>query len=213
MQTILVANPKGGSGKTTLVTNVAGWLAGKRQKVALEDRDPQRSSADWLARRPALFPAIAGVPEGATRKDVKALDPAWLVVDSPAGLHGEELREAIRAADVMLVPITPSAFDTIATHRFLTQIAEYKAIKDGALAVGLVGMRIDARTHSAADLDVFMEASGFPVVAHLRVTQVYVYAARDGASIFDLPRSRAEQDTEQWRPLTRWIARHAPVKG
>ncbi|MBS0320528.1 MAG: AAA family ATPase [Proteobacteria bacterium] len=212
MQTILVANPKGGSGKTTLATNVAGWLAGKRQKVVLEDRDPQRSSADWLARRPPLFPAIAGVPAGVSRKDVKALDPQWLVVDSPAGLAGEALRDAIRAADVMLVPITPSAFDTVATHRFLTQIAEYKAIKDGALAVGLVGMRIDARTHSAADLDVFMEASGFPVVAHLRVTQVYIHAARDGASIFDLPRSRAEQDWEQWRPLTRWIARQAPVK-
>ena len=61
MQTILVANPKGGSGKTTLATNVAGWLAGKRQDVVLRDLDPQRSSTEWLERRPALFPRIAGL--------------------------------------------------------------------------------------------------------------------------------------------------------
>jgi chromosome partitioning protein len=211
MQTILVANPKGGAGKTTLATNVAGWLAGKRQTVILDDRDPQRSSADWLARRPALFPAITGAGSGATRKELKAMDAQWLVVDSPAGLHGDALRDAIRTADVMLVPISPSAFDMAAAGHFLKQIADYKAIKDGALAVGLVGMRVDSRTHSAEALDEFMDASGFPVVTHLRDTQVYVYAARDGASIFDLPRSRAEQDWEQWRPLTRWIARHAPV--
>ncbi len=72
-------------------------------------------------------------------------------------------------------------------------------------------MRVDSGTYSADDLDAFMRVTGYPVVTHLRDTQVYVYAARDGASIFDLPRSRAEQDWEQWRPLTRWIARHAPV--
>lgn len=212
MQTILVANPKGGSGKTTLVTNIAGWLAGKRQKVALEDRDPQQSSAEWLKRRPALFPAIIGVDGQASRKELKSLEAQWLVVDSPAGLHGEALRDAIRAADVLLVPISPSAFDIFATAHFLRQISEYKAIKDGALVVGLVGMRVDSRTHSATDLENFMESTGYPVVTNLRDTQVYVYCARDGASIFDLPRSRAEQDWEQWRPLTRWIARHAPVK-
>ena len=50
------------------------------------------------------------------------------------------------------------------------------------------------------------------LIAHLRDTQVYVHCARDGLSVFDLPRSRAEQDWEQWKPLTRWIARHATPK-
>ena len=212
LQTILVANPKGGSGKTTLATNIAGWLAGKRQKVALEDRDPQQSSADWLARRPPLFPAIGSAGPQASRKELKALEAQWLVVDSPAGLHGEALRDAMRMAEVLLVPISPSAFDIVATAHFLKQIGDYKAIKDGSLAVGLVGMRVDSRTHSAADLEAFMASTEFPVVTLLRDTLVYVYCARDGASIFDLPRSRAEQDWDQWRPLTRWIARQAPVK-
>ncbi len=212
MQTILVANPKGGSGKTTLATNIAGWLAGKRQRVVLEDRDPQQSSSFWLSRRPALFPPILAAGDDAAAKDPKHRDAQWRVIDSAAGLHGEDLRDAVRAADIMLVPVSPSVFDMAATARFLLQIAEYKSIKQGDLAVGLVGMRVDSRTHSSADLDEFMKSAPFAVVAQLRSTQVYVYCARDGASVFDLPRSRADQDLEQWRPLTRWIARHAPAK-
>ena len=209
MQTILVANPKGGSGKTTVATNVAGWLAGRRQKVALTDHDPQQSSAQWLERRPALFPRIIGAGPDATKKALKDGGIQWLVVDSPAGLHGDALRDNIRLADLLLLPVSPSAFDIGATRRFLDHIIEFKAVKQGTLAVGLIAMRVDARTHSAAELDAFLEGYDFPVVTHLRDTQVYVYCARDGASVFDLPRSRAEQDLEQWRPLTRWIARHA----
>ncbi len=212
MQTILVANPKGGSGKTTLSTNVAGWLAGKRQRVALADIDPQRSATEWLARRPALFPPIIGVGADTTRKSLRAAGPQWLVVDSPAGLHGGALRDAIDGVDLMLVPLSPSVFDMAATAHFLAAIAHYKSVQKGALAIGIVAMRVDARTRSAAELDEFLKQFDFPLVAHLRDTQVYVHCARDGASVFDLPRSRAEQDWDQWRPLTRWIARHAPAK-
>lgn len=212
MQTILIANPKGGSGKTTLATNIAGWLAGKRQRVALLDADPQQSSTQWLSRRPALFPSIAGFAGDVGRKELKDVAPDWLVVDSPAGLHGEALRDAVRKADAMIVPVSPSAFDMAATGRFLEQVADLKAVRDGGLAMALVAMRVDARTRSAAELDQFLEAFAFPLVTHLRDTQVYVYCARDGHSVFDLPRSRGEQDWAQWKPLTRWIARHAAVR-
>jgi len=212
VHTIVIANPKGGSGKTTLATNIAGWLAGKRQRVAIEDRDPQRSAAEWLERRPPLFPPIASLGRDAKKKEAKALDLHWRVVDSPAGLAGESLRDTIREADLMLVPLSPSAFDMAATKRFLETIAEAKAIRQGTLPVGIVAMRVDARTHSAGELDAFLAGYDFPVVAHLRQTQVYVWCARDGASVFDLPRSRAEADWEQWKSLTRWIARHVPAR-
>jgi chromosome partitioning protein len=211
VQTILVANPKGGSGKTTVATNVAGFLAGKRQRVVLADEDPQQSSTQWLARRPTLFPAVKPMPQ--ERRELRELDPNYVVIDSPAGLHGERLRDEVRRADVMLVPITPSVFDMAATARFLAQIAEYKAVKEGDLAVAVVANRVDARTHSAAELDTFLQGAPFPLVAHLRDTQVYVHCARDGASVFDLPRSRAEADWEQWRPLTRWLAKQARAAG
>ena len=94
----------------------------------------------------------------------------------------------------------------------MAAIAHYKAVKEGGLAIGIVAMRVDARTRSAAELDQFLENFDFPVIAHLRDTQVYVRCARDGATVFDLPRSRAEQDWEQWKPLTRWIARQAQTK-
>ncbi len=212
MQTLLVANPKGGSGKTTLSTNIAGWLAGRKQRVVLADLDPLRSSTEWLARRPALFPAIAGWTPSAGRDDIKDRNPHWLVIDSPAALHGETLRDAMRRADLLLVPVSPSTFDMAATRHFLDQIGEYKAVKQGDIAIGLVAMRVDSRTHSAAELEAFLGAFEFPLVAQLRQTQVYVHCARDGLSVFDLPRSRAEQDWEQWRPLTRWIAKHSAVK-
>ena len=212
MHTILIANPKGGSGKTTLATNVAGWLAGKRQRVAIDDRDPQQSSSGWLERRPSLFPPIALLDGVAKRKDAKALGMQWCVVDSAAGLHGESLRDAIKGADLMLVPLTPSAYDMTATERFVATLADQKAVRQGTLPIGIVAMRVDARTHSAEELDAFLAGFDLPVVAHLRQTQVYVQCARDGATVFDLPRSRAEQDWEQWRPLTRWIAKHAPAK-
>jgi chromosome partitioning protein len=212
VQTILVANPKGGSGKTTLATNIAGWLAGKRQRVGLQDVDPQGSSAQWLARRPPLFPPVAGFDGDIRRKELKDVAPEWLVVDSPAGIHGDALRDAIKRADAMVVPVSPSAFDMVATGHFLQAIADYKSVREGGLAIALVAMRVDARTHSAAELDAFLKQFEFPLVTHLRDTQVYVYCARDGYSVFDLPRSRGEQDWEQWKPLTRWIARHAAVR-
>ncbi len=211
MRTILVANPKGGSGKTTLATNVAGWLAGKRQAVAIADADPQQSATEWLSRRPALFPAI-GRWDPAARLDSLGRSPQWLVIDSPAGAHGDTLRETLRRVDAMLVPVTPSAYDMAATERFFTAIADYRGVKQKTLPIGLVGVRVDARTHSAAELDAFLPRFGLPVVAHLRDTQLYVHCARDGTSVFDLPRSRGEQDWDQWRPLTRWISRQVLAK-
>jgi len=212
VQTIVVVNPKGGSGKTTLATNIAGWIAGKRQRVVLADADPQRSSVQWLERRPALFPKIVGAEGEVSKKAFKEADMQWAVIDTAAGAHGEGLRDAVRRADIMLVPLSASTFDMAATARFLDTLADYKAVKEGELALGLVAMRIDARTRAAAELDEFLKAYDLPLVTHLRDTQVYVHCARDGLSVFDLPRSRAEQDWEQWKPLTRWIARRVRDK-
>jgi chromosome partitioning protein len=212
MQTLLVANPKGGSGKTTLATNIAGWLAGRKQRVVLADFDPLRSTTEWLERRPAMFPGIGSWTPSARKEDVPDRNPHWLILDTPAGLHGEGLRDAVRRADLLLVPVSPSVFDMAATQHFMDQLGEYKAVRKGDITIGLVAMRVDPRTNSAEELEDFLKSFDFPLVAHLRQTQVYVHCARDGLSVFDLPRSRAEQDWEQWRPLTRWIAKHSAVK-
>src|SRR5260221_4056674 len=124
MQTLLVANPKGGRVKTTLATTMAGWLAGRKQRVVLADFDPLRSASEWLQRRPRLFPPIAGWTPDSAKEAIKERNPHWLVIDTPAGLHGDALRDAMRRADLLLVPVSPSAFDMAATQHFLDQIAQ-----------------------------------------------------------------------------------------
>ncbi len=209
MRTILVANIKGGSGKTTLATNIAGWVAGRRRSVALQDEDPQGSTTQWLARRPALFPKIGIFPVGTSKKEAREQNIDWRVIDSPAGIHGDTLRALIKQADLLLVPLSPSAFDMEATQLFLDTIMERKAVRAQKLAVGIVAMRVDARTRSAAELDEFLYGFDFPLLTHLRDTQVYVQCARDGLTVFDLPPSRGTQDWEQWKPILHWLSTNA----
>lgn len=201
MNSILVANPKGGSGKTTLATNLAAYLASQGRQVVLADLDRQQSAAGWLSRRPPQFPTILG-HQG--RK--LAVKPDWLIIDSPAGLHGDKLAMAIKMAERVVVPVQPSAFDMQATGEFLGVLRELKAIRKDKCQVAMIGMRVDPRTRSAAELADFLLAADFPVLTYLRDAQVYVQCAHEGVSLFDLPPSRAMRDIEQWRPLLDWIA-------
>ncbi len=201
MKSILVANPKGGSGKTTLATHLAGYLASLGRQVVLADLDRQQSAAGWLRRRPAHLPTIYSHQ---ARK--QTLKPDWMVIDSPAGLHGDKLTAAVKLAELVIVPVQPSAFDMLATGDFLRVLREEKAVRKEKSQVAMVGMRVDPRTRSAAELAEFLLAAEFPVLTYLRDAQVYVQCATEGVSLFDLPPSRAVRDVEQWQPLLEWVA-------
>lgn len=209
MKNILIANSKGGSGKTTLATNLAGYFATLGGHVMLSDLDRQQSSAQWLLRRPPELPTIHShnprskeLPHGAD----------WLITDSPAGLREEKLSEAVKQADCVIVPIQPSAFDIGAARNFLDILAEEKAIRKHKTFVALVGMRINSRTHSAAMLAEFMQQTGLPVLTYVRNAQVYATAAEQGSSLFDMRPSLVSQDLEQWEPLLDWIAEATDIK-
>jgi chromosome partitioning protein len=201
MQAILIANPKGGSGKTTLSTNIAGYLASTGAHVAMLDLDRQKSANLWLAQRDSSLPIIW--PMQGERK--KAGQADVLVIDSPAGLHGKNLSHAIKLVQKIVVPIAPSLFDIQASHDFLRELSAEKAARKGRIDICVVGMRMTPRTRAAATLEQFLAQLDLPVMAYLREAQVYVNAAFEGKSIFDMPRSAAEQDLEQWSDLIKWI--------
>lgn len=205
MFTLLIATPKGGAGKTTIATNLAGYLAGKRQRVALLDLDRQRSASRWLARRPAGFPKVFDAQADKDAKSLRAAGIHWLVMDSPAGLSGNALAERVREADAILTPVAPSAFDFEATADFLKELERLKPVREGRRPVALVGSRVDGRTVAASDLDAFLAPLSHDVLTHIRDAQAYVHAARDGLSIFDLPRSRGEELWADWPPIFDWL--------
>jgi chromosome partitioning protein len=205
MFTILVANPKGGAGKTTIATNLAAYLAGKRQRVVIKDMDRQRSAARWLARRPRGFPEVRGALPDTDPKIIADYAPQWLVIDAPAGLHDQSLAALVRDADAVLVPVAPSTFDFEATADFIAELTALKPVKDGKRAIAIVGSRVDSRTIAASNLDEFLEPLSLDVLTHVRDSQLYVHAARDGLSIFDQPRSRAEEAWADWPPIFEWL--------
>lgn len=204
MRAILVANPKGGCGKTTLAVNLAGMLARRGRRTLLWDLDRQRSSFEWLALRPAELPPIERLDSDSGESRFPRGD-AWLVMDTPAGLHGKNLGHAIKPSHKVIVPIQPSLFDMAAAQDFLSVLAEEKSVRKQRTFVGIVAMRVDARTRAALTLETFLRQFDLPVVTFLRDTVLYANAALSGKSIFDLPASQIERDMEQWQPLIDWI--------
>lgn len=203
MPVIVVANPKGGAGKSTLATNVAGCLAAAGHPVMLGDIDRQQSSRHWLARRPAHLAPILGwdvtgdhivrPPKGVTH----------VVLDTPAGLHGKRLDATLRIADRLLIPMQASLFDIEATHAFVRTVREHRRGAD--VQLGLVGMRVREHTKAHEQLHQYLQTLDVPVVAWLRDTQNYVQLAARGLTLWDMAPSRVERDLEQWTPLAAWL--------
>jgi chromosome partitioning protein len=205
MPVIVIANPKGGVGKSTLATNVAGCLAAAGHAVMLGDVDRQQSSRQWLAARPAQLPLIRGwdVAHDDIVKPPKGT--SHVVLDTPAGLHGKRLDAVLRLADRLLIPLQPSLFDIQATHTFVQTLRGHKRGAD--LKLGLVGMRVREHTLANEQLHQYLATLRLPVVAWLRDTQNYVQLAARGLTLWDVAPSRVERDLEQWTPLKEWILR------
>jgi chromosome partitioning protein len=208
MPVVAVVNPKGGVGKTTLATNLAGYFASRLHKTMIGDFDRQQSARRWLALRPQgvaqidtweLNGELARPPRGVTH----------VVLDSPAQITGKRLADVVRVADRILVPLQPSIFDVMATQKFLEELeAEFGNSKRFKEVVGIVGMRVDTRTRAAEQLSRFVNGLGLPVAGYLRDTQNYVHLAAHGLTLFDVPSGRVAQDRATWGPLVDWVTRH-----
>ena len=203
MPIVVVANPKGGVGKSTLSTNIAGYFASCGHSVMLGDVDRQQSSRLWLGLRPPAARPIATWETDAANIAKPPKGTTHVVLDTPAGLHGKRLNELMKMADHIVVPLQPSVFDIFATRAFLDELVQNKHA--GKARIGLVGMRVDARTIAADHLHEFVEMLGVPVLGYLRDTQNYIHLAARGLTLFDVAPSRVEKDLAQWQALCHWL--------
>lgn len=203
MPLVVIANPKGGVGKSTLATHVAAYFASQGHAVMLGDTDRQQSSRLWLGLRPAAARTIHSWDIGADHIARPPKGVTHAVLDTPAGLHGWRFQDVMKMADQVLVPLSPSVFDIFATRAFLDQLAEHKHARQ--MRVGIVGMRVDTRTNAADQLQQFVQGLGLPVLGFLRATHNYVYLAARGLTLFDVTPTRVEKDLEQWRGICDWL--------
>jgi chromosome partitioning protein len=202
---VVIANPKGGVGKSTLSTNVAGYFASQGHGVMLGDADRQQSSALWLKLRP---PMARTIESWEVSPDLIARPPrgtTHVVLDTPAGLHGWRFKDVLKLADKVLVPLQPSIFDIYATRAFLDELAESR--QADRLQIGIVGMRVDGRTIAADKLHEFVDGLGLPVLGFLRDTQNYIHLAARGLTVFDVAPGRVEKDLQQWQGICTWLDR------
>jgi len=205
MKSFLIANPKGGSGKSTLATNLAGYFAHCGEQVMLGDIDRQQSAREWLRLRPSILPPIRPWEIEADKPARPPKGTSHVVLDTPAGLHGKLLDRVLKQVNRVIIPVQPSLFDILATRHFLEALLEEKAVRKAHAFVAVVGMRVDARTRAAGELERFLSSYELPVLAYLRDTQLYVQAAANGLTLFDLSNSRAGKDLEQWQPIIDWV--------
>jgi len=205
MRHIMVLNAKGGCGKSTLATNIASYFANEGASVALADYDPQRSSLDWLDRRPENRAKIAGVAayEGGLRRVPRTAD--FVISDAPARSHGAELTDLVKHAETIVVPVLPSTIDMQATTKFLEELKNLGKVERKQAKIGTVANRVRDNTLIFDELDEYLLKARTPYIAALREAQNYVRAYTRGLGIFELPEYLAWPDWEDWEPLTAWL--------
>jgi chromosome partitioning protein len=204
MRRIMVMNAKGGCGKTTLATNIAGHYASQGQNVILVDFDPQGCSMDWLSKRRKSVPAIRGIH--ARDPDRKLPQNADLMVfDAPARVHGSELGHYLKITETVVLPILPSPIDIDAAKSFLKELQSSTAYKKKKVKVGLLANRVRDNTGMSYELDSFLDKKRLPYVAYLREAMNYIRAFQRGLAVSELPPYLAKQDWDQQKMLFNWL--------
>ena len=209
---IVVLNPKGGCGKSTLATNIASCYARRGPQPTIMDYDPQGSTIAWLGRRPADLPSIHGI--AAYKKSMQATrswqlrvpeDTLNLVIDSPASITHDELRELTRDASSILVPVLPSALDIDAASKCIADLLLVAKVNRNEGKLAVIANRTRKNTNSFGRLMRFLDSLGIPIIAVLRDSQNFVRAAENGLGLHDMQPSRVRPDLEQVDKIVTWL--------
>jgi chromosome partitioning protein len=212
MQRILVLNPKGGSGKTTVATNLASYFASQGDRPLLSDNDPQGSSTRWLKKRKpeqAFIHGIAAFERNARMTRAWQMrtppDAAHVVVDTPAAVLAQDMPEMTRGADAIIIPVLPSDIDIHAFSKCVADLLLIAKVRRDENRIGVVANRVKRNTIIYQSLMRFLDTLRIPVIATLRDSQNYVRAAEQGVGLHEMKRSMVEQDLEDWVPLLGWL--------
>jgi chromosome partitioning protein len=215
---ILVINAKGGSGKTTLATNLAAAYALHGVSTALVDHDPQASATQWLAARDEQRPEILGVEAhrsgaGVTRAFLMrdAHRARRIVIDTPAALATGQLGQWVAEADRVVVPVLPSGIDIKAASRFIGALLLDPTMRARRVPLAVIANRVRRNTLVFEKLRRFLESLRIPFVTTLRDTQNFVRTTEVGDSIFDTSMPQVTTDREALLALMRWL--EAPSQG
>ncbi len=218
MQKIIVLNPKGGSGKTTLATNLASHFAVLGLRPTLMDMDPQGSSMRWLKKRQSDQPVIHGVAgyernPRVTRTFAMRIPRGCerVIVDTAAALDAQRLPETTRNSNAILVPVLPSDIDLHAAAKCISNLLLIAKIHRSEQRIGVVANRVKKNTVSFKSLMRFLETLRIPVVAVLRDSQSYIRSAECGQGLFEMKPNTVQEDLETWEPLLAWLARRGEL--
>jgi len=204
MQKIMLLNPKGGCGKSTISTNLAAYYANHELSVAIADYDPQKSSLNWLRQRTFDFAPITSININ-TKQIEYPNNLDYLIMDTPAGLEKEKMQQLIQLTDNIIIPILPSPIDIQAAAYFIYQLLLKYRITNEDKNICLVANRVKQRSQIYNELIKFTNSIKLPLITSLRDSQNYVKYAVKGASIFDHKSKQTEQCRNDWLPLTHWI--------
>ena len=214
MQRIVVVNPKGGSGKTTIAINLASYLASHGHVPVLMDFDPQGSSVRWVKKRKPTQPPIHVI--AAFEKDTRTTRAFQLrvpqvtthvIIDTPAALEARQIPEMTRDADKILVPVLPSHIDIHTCSACIRDLLLVGKIRREDDRIGVIANRVRRNTLIYQSLIRFLHTLGIPIVATFRDSQNYVRAAELGIGVHEMKSYVAHDDIEQWLPLVDWLAR------
>jgi len=212
MQRIVVLNPKGGSGKTTIAINLASYLASRGHRPVLMDFDPQGSSVRWAKKRQPAQPPIPVIAafekDGRTTRSFQLRvpdDATHVIVDTPAAIEPRQLPDITRDAHKILVPVLPSDIDIHTCSRCIGDLLLVAKIRREENRIGVIANRVRRNTLMYQALIRFLHTLGIPIVAIIRDSQNYVRAAEHGIGVHEMKSYLARSDVEQWAPLVAWL--------
>ncbi len=217
VNTTLVINPKGGSGKTTVTTSLASYFAAKAVAVTIMDYDPQGSSLYWLQlRKPPLnrvHGANAAPQRGGRLRGIEMHVPAdtrQLIIDAPAGASGLLLQTMLSRADCVLIPVPPSAIDIHATANFIRDLLLSGRLRAHNIRLAVVANRVREAVPAYQPLERFLNSLSLPLLARLGDSDIYRGAAETGVGIFEMEPAASEAERKQFRSVAEWVEREHP---